>query len=367
MAIVVKTLDQMVDDVLNRIVASGIGYDDKSKSSVLRTIVEAIMSELDIQYYQLNYEYGALFIDSCNDDDLDRLVAILGVFREPATYCTTTVTLKRSTPVDHDIPIPKGKILSTRPNVLGVSYNFVVDNDYALVAGKTSIDVQVTAQDVGYISVPQHSLVIMSTPIMEIDTVDNINAFEGGSDKESDIALRARAKLALSKLGKATNDALKGAILDVPGVESVSILDMHRGLATTDAIVRCSSNPVPQETQDAILEAGLKAKASGVDLKILYADVVYVNTSITVTLGAGLTMNTSVKNSIGRAITAYCRSLNTGDPYIVKQMENRITDINGIVDMVTILPTANVAYSDSQIIRSGDITINGEVWVDNGQ
>jgi uncharacterized phage protein gp47/JayE len=364
MSITVKTFDQMVDDILDRIIAANIGFTDKSKSSVLRTIVESIVSELDIQYYQLDYVYDSIFIDSATGDDLDRLIAVLSVYREIATYCTGVVTFGRSTPVLYDIPIRKGTIISTKSNINDIVYEFIIDNDTVLPSGSTSVNVNVTARDAGYISVAQHQVIIMNNPIIDIDTVDNIYQIEGGSDKETDVALRVRAKLELRKLGKASNDALQGAILDITGVESVTILDMHRGVGTSDAIIQCTMNPVPVELQTEIANVIALTKASGIDVLTLYPTVVNVNISVNIDLSDGNSNIVAARKATGKAIQDYIVSLNVGNPLVIKQMENKITSINGIFDMTTLLPTANTSCGDTEIIRCGTITINGEVWID---
>lgn len=361
MSIIVKTFDQIVSSIMNRLYASGLV--DNSNSSTMRTIIEAIVAELDIQYYQIQYIYDAMGIDTATGDDLDKLVSILNVYRDPAKQCTGIVRFARSTPVLYDIPIASGTVVSMRPNIYGKVYEFVTVNDAVLSSGSTWVDVDVMAVDAGNISIPQHTLTIMNNPVFSIDTVDNQYSISGGSDKESDASLRYRAKLALQKLGKATNSALEGAILDIDGVEQVSVLDMHRGKGTSDIIVMCSINPVPQNIINEISSIVASTKASGIDVQVIYPSIVYVNISVSLSILPNVDMDT-IRSGVGNSILSYMRSLGNADTMIIKQMERSIlSSINTVVDMQTVTPSSNVTCTDTQILRAGTITIDGEVWV----
>jgi len=360
MSITIKTSDDMVNNILDRIVAADIGFTDKSKSSVLRTIIESVVAELDIQYYQLGYIYSSMFLSTATGDDLDKLVEILNIYRQLATYCTGVVTFGRSSALTYDIPIYKGTIISTRSNISGKIYRFTTDSDVVLVAGATSVNANVTAVDPGHISVPAGHIVVMDNPVIGIDTVTNASQVDGGSDAETDTELRERAELGIQRLGKATNGALESALLDIAGIESVTVLDMNRGVGTSDVIVQCSSNPVPAELQAEINSTVAVTKASGINVGVLYPTVILVDVSVNTTVSG---VDPAVaRTATGNAIQNYFKSLGVNETFIIKQMENRITSVDGVVDMSTISPVSNQTCGVAEVIRCGTITINGEVW-----
>ena len=85
MALVIREFETMVDETLQRIVDANIGITNILPGSVIRTIIEAIMAETDIQNYTIDQIYKAMNIDTSTGSDLDALVTILGISRKQAT------------------------------------------------------------------------------------------------------------------------------------------------------------------------------------------------------------------------------------------------------------------------------------------
>ncbi len=69
------------------------------------------------------------------------------------------------------------------------------------------------------------SIVVMPTPPRGVDGVANASPTQGGLEAEADDRLRERAVHELERAGNATLDAIRFAVLDVDGVEDVSVSD----------------------------------------------------------------------------------------------------------------------------------------------
>ena len=65
----------------------------------------------------------------------------------------------------------------------------------------------------------------MPTPPNGVEGVINKEPVAGGTPDETDDQLRQRAKFHLERLGNATLNALKFAVLEIDGVEGVSVAD----------------------------------------------------------------------------------------------------------------------------------------------
>lgn len=357
MSIEVRDFETMVESVLDRIVASNTGLTNIYPGSVIRTIVEAILAESDIQYYQIQQLYGAMGIDDAEGEDLDRLVSVLGIVRKSATKCTGTVTFGRSTESLSDIAIQYAQVVATRPSVSGDIIEFMVTaTDAELVAGQLTVDVAVEALVAGNVYIAADAMTIMGTPIIGIEYVTNGSIISGGLDEESDDDLRDRAKNALSALGKGTNNAIRNALLAIPGVLDAMMIDMSRGVGTSDVVVVTDTIPPSTELSNLILDTIADTKASGIDIDVVYPTIVTVDVTVTTTGGTSA--------DIGTAITEYFSTLAISETFIKNQMEryvlNKLDDTS--IDITTSAPANNVTITGTQIIRAGTITINGVVW-----
>lgn len=362
--IMIRDFDQMVADTLDRIVSGtseigSNGITNIQPGSVIRTIVESILSESDIQYYQIDQLIRAMSIDTAEGDDLRRLLSIFGIVANPATSAIGIARFSRTTPYTSDIRIEYGQVISTLPDKDGNTIEFIVtDQDAVLTAGQLYVDVNVQALEPGVLYLPSNMLTIMNTPIPYIESVTNPDEIVGGSEEESDDSLRARGKNALALLGKGTLDAIKSAIQSVEGVVDVSIVDMPRGAGTVDVYVTTSNLPPPQDVVDAINAAILSSKSAGILVSSIYPDILNIDVNINTTGFSDIQV-------IGAAIVSYCDTLTLGGTFIINQMEryvlNSAPDIQ-TMDITTIAPASNTTPSATEIIRAGTITVNGEVY-----
>jgi len=126
MALITKSVNVVVDNVLSRFLASQDKVTDISPGSILRTLVEAIAFEIGTSptgflglslYDQLISVYNCGFLELSEGICLDRVVAILGVTRIGAVSSGSTVTFRRNTPAVIDILISQGSRVSTEGQV----------------------------------------------------------------------------------------------------------------------------------------------------------------------------------------------------------------------------------------------------------
>ena len=367
MSLDIRDFDTMVDETLQRIVNANIGITNTIPGSVIRTIIESLLAETDIQNYTISQIYKAMNIDTAAGSDLDAVVAILGITRKQATYAEGTVVFGRSDIYDTDIAIQYAQMISTRQNGnSGTTYEFIViDDDAKLKAGDLQAHVHVRATEPGSIFLPANTITIMNTPIIGIEYVTNIAEFNGGMDQETDDELRARAKQALAGLGKGTNAALRSVLLEIAGVIDAIVLDINRGVGTADIIVITADIPPSTALQNRINEAISITKSAGIDVGIIYPTMNIQNISITLTDAInGIEISDDYIDKAGNAAMDYCSGLSVGDTLIISQLERAIGNAidNPDIDIVTIVPNTNIIPSSVEVIRSGVITINGEVW-----
>lgn len=352
----VREFDQMVNDTMTRI-ANSTNISNTNPGSVVRTIVESLLAELDIQYYQINQLALAMDIDTAIGTDLDNIGKILGTTRNSATKYTTTtqVMFGRSEAYASDIAIPYGSIVSTLADSDGTTIEFVVtQTDGKLPAGALSVPIICTSQNAGAINIPTGVLCILNQSIVNIEYVNNTSAISGGSNEESDDDYRARLKLALSTIGKGTISAIETAVEDIDGVRSASCSTTGAGAATL--IVTPNILPPTSDLQNLISSAVDNVKAAGVNITINYPTAYSVDITLTTT---HFTTGSTIKSGI----MAYISTLSTGDVLILDQIKRYIINTCGDDKMGISIsaPTSDVTPSSSQVIQIGTVTINGSV------
>lgn len=365
MAFVTRDFETMVDATLQRIVNANIGITNIIPGSVIRTIIESIMAELDIQNYTIDQIYKAMNIDTATGSDLDAIVSILGVTRKQATYAEGTVVFGRSDPYDTDIAIQYAQMVSTRQNNNGNIYEFIVIDDNAkLQAGEYSTTVNIRAMEAGSIYLPIGTITVMNTPVIGIEYVTNMVELNGGTNQETDDELRVRAKQALAGLGKGTNTALRSALLELAGVVDAIVMDTNRGIGTADIVVITDEMPPSTTLTNEIDYTISITKAAGIDVGVIYPTIKTQNISVTLVDITGVALSQDDINDAGNAIVQYCNSLSVGDVLIISQLERAIGNAINNIDIDTIVqtPSANVTPSNTEVLRCGSITINGTVW-----
>jgi uncharacterized phage protein gp47/JayE len=304
-------------------------------------------------------------IDNCYGDDLDRSVKILGLVRETAKYAVGQITLLTGdNPAEYDIEIPYGTIVSTRPNRDGeVTEFYISDTNRVLEAGQYSIDVTVTCVEPGLIYIPAGAIDVLSQSLQGIDSVVNRDVINGGRNTETDEEFRERIRNIRETFGKCTDEAIKAAVNEVPGVTNTSVIDQYNGIATTGIIVVTDVVPPPESVKRDIEAVVAGVKASGIKPFIVYTNIKEVEIEVEVTQ-----VSESDYQIIAEAINDYCTSLQAGQSFIIKQMERKILNAidkteanNDNIDIVTIAPTNNIIITAEQIIRSSSVKINGQI------
>ena len=368
MAITIREFETMVADTLSRIINSGVGIDNTSTGSVVRTLVEAIMAENDIQWYELSEIYKNMNIDTATGEDLDNLVKIVGVVRNGATAATTTLTFSTTEASVSDIIIPYNQICSTQQDHNGVVYSFKTTEEATLVAGETSVTVPAVCTEAGSLFVPANTVVIMDSPIIGIDSVTNEEAVNGGSDAETDSELRERSKDALLSLGKSTAPALEGCVKAIPGVTDAIVVDMPDGVVGTASVTIVTNEvPTPESLKSEINDVVDESKAAGILVDIMYPDVCWIQCDITIADELGTVYMTDInKTNIGNAIIEYFKTLSIGDDVRISQIMRyslNAIDSDSYYATVNINGSASDMVVDTTEVAAIDgIKINGTVW-----
>jgi uncharacterized phage protein gp47/JayE len=209
---------------------------DFEVGSVTRTMYESFAYELGLLYQKMNLVYLSGFVDSAEGTNLDQVVAVLGIQRNLPDFAVGEVTFLRDKG-NSDIPIPVGTLVATEDTpdnpkkVYQTIEAAVLAKDQPEVIVKIQAIIRGEEQDSD-----ADQIVVMPRPIPGIKSVDNaLQVVLVGRRRETDDELRSRAKNALLSSGKANLASLENAVLSLPGVLDVKVLeDFHfaKGIIT---------------------------------------------------------------------------------------------------------------------------------------
>jgi hypothetical protein len=163
---------------------------DTSIGTPTRKIIDAIsevISEAYVDQFFLGYNYD---ITSLAGSALDDFVNLFGMTRLQARRATGVVTFAAPAAATQATSVPAGSAVSTYDSP---PITFVTLITGVMPIGAISIDVPIIAQVGGSAgNVPPNAIAGFSTPLSGFSTLANTNATSGGSDAESDDALRTR-------------------------------------------------------------------------------------------------------------------------------------------------------------------------------
>jgi len=324
-------------------------------------------------------------IDHASGQALDYKAADIGVVRHEAQQATGMVTFSRATAASVDYTIPAGTVVQTDSTT---PIKFTTDASATLVAGNTSIDVAVTAVNGGTDgNVGSNTLTVMPAKPVGIDSVTNAAATSGGTDREKDEELRARAKTELATGSRASAKALVSACAAQDGVTSASIFINNGNLSQIPGqsadgfelvVAGGNDNEIAQAIRDTMAggdtdwggyngtaATGSADLGNGQTLTVNFSRpsevTIYIDMSLDVTdeYDGDDAVRDRVVDYIGGLHSSgqSVSGLEVGDDVIYGEIEYAIRDVDGVYDITdlqvaTSSPpsgTANIAISASDI------------------
>lgn len=212
----------------------------------------------------------------------------------------------------------------------------VADGDELRVRYKPlSVDVRVAAVVPGPDgNVRANTITVMPTPPHGVDGVTNPAETSGGQDPEPDDRLRDRAKHELERAGNATLHAIKYAVLAVPGVSGVEVIDRSVDSSVPLGEVRVRYAVAVNDTvsADAVRDAIDRTRAAGI---LAVPDhVAEVDVSGTfVVIPAGASVPAGAAASFVAQVASTVGALPIGAPLGVRKLSALAYGVTGFADV----------------------------------
>ncbi len=188
----IKSRKDIVADTIIWMRNSQNAITDFNPGSVIRSIIDAVSSQLAQIYYDTQRRYRNKHIMYANGSDLDVVVAERSIKRKPATKSSVVIQL---TGLD-GTTYPLGNKVATKQGT-----EFVTVEEKSIVGQSVDIAAEaVVAGESG--NVKQGTITEIIDPVENITEVTNPNSAAGGYNQENDTILRNRAITLLSTLSQ---------------------------------------------------------------------------------------------------------------------------------------------------------------------
>lgn len=177
-----------------------------------KTITEEDLEDLDVDPDRVDLD---LLNSFQSDDDLDELAKRNGVFRDPGSFATGTVTFQTTS---DSVSVAQGTVVGTQPDSDGDYLAFETTEEVSPAAGETSVDAPIEAINRGpEYNVGSGTITFIPSPPPGVEgdpPVENAEATTGGEAEESNDELRQRAKdFLITTSGGGTKGGLEGALV----------------------------------------------------------------------------------------------------------------------------------------------------------
>lgn len=373
-----QTFDTFVANYINILQTSTPAIDDATEGSVALALAEATAAN-DIGIQSLSYHvYNVARLATSFGVDVDSFVGDFGLTRAPASFASTnTVVLTRSF-ASSTLSVAAGSIIQT--TVGSIQFQLIADtaqpdwnvgaDAYIFPIGALTMTVTVQAVVAGSAgNVLANTITQMVSGLTGVTTVTNTQPTAGGSDQETDAALKLRFQEYIESLGKATLQAIEAAIAGVQAGLTFQVVESeHFGgapfLAGFTVVVDDGSGNIPAPTLTAVHNAVDAVRAAGISFEVHAPNNVTIGVTVTVTPNTGFTQ-TQVDTAVTAAITNYILGLGVGNTvnYINVAIAIQSAQINGIncvlaqIDLLVNGSNVNVVITDFELARPGTITI----------
>lgn len=370
----VKSFAQMVQDQAAAVQTRAKALVDFTVGSILRAVSEANAS-VGLWLQGLILQVLTLTrLATSTGTDVDSWVNDWGVTRLAATLSAGSVTFSRYLATNSAL-IPLGAQVETADGTQ--TFQVVLDatnsawssslQGYLLPANVTSVTVPVQAVS-GSVqgNVVTGAVNTMTTAIVGVDYVSNANPFTGGSDAESDAALRARFVLFINSLSKATIGAIKYAISSLQlGLQCTILENVNPDGSTNPGFLTVTVDDGTGAPSSAILTTAAEVvgatRAGGVMWGVFAPIVLQANIAIVISTGTGYDHNVVV-GLVATAVTNFVNALPLGSSLPFLKLSQVIYEASpGVTDITSMSlngTSGNIVATPRHVVKLNTLTVS---------
>lgn len=337
----------------------------------INIIIAACSAMADEATRQMAARLAALYLDSAEDEDLDRLVADRfspEIARKQASPAAVTLQFSRPIPPSTGAPVtfPAGAKFRTAQ---GTEFRLIESvslplNSTGPVSGVAQATLAGLAGNVAAGTIQQ----FVQTPSDSAILVTNEEPASGGRDVESDSSLRERARQFFATARRGTIPAIEFGALQVPGVESATAneeLDPESGLPTGRITLSIADRNGQSNSvlATAVVEILREYRAGGIIVDVLTTQPEYLEIAYDgLQFRSGTDTRVAVQQ-IKNLVVAAVNLLVPGQPLERSLLFALARSVPGVVvpDTAVAIPAGDVLIPASRVgkTRLDLVTVNG--------
>jgi uncharacterized phage protein gp47/JayE len=370
----IKTFATVVRDQATAIQAKATALVDFTTGSILLAVSQSNAAVV-LWLQSLVLQVLALTrAATSNGADLDSWVGDYGLVRLGSTAAAGNVTFSRFTPTTSAL-VPIG----TRVQTSDFTQTFAVVLDTTNAAYSASQGGYIIPATVSSVTVPVAALAASSgsnvqantvslilDAMIGVDTVNNSAAFTGGTDGESDGALRTRFVAYLASLARGTVAAIGYAISNVQlGIAYSILVNVNHALVSAPGnltiIVDDGTGSPPAELLTNVYLAVDLYRAAGITFSVFAPNIISVNFSAIVTVKSGYDPE-AVKGAVGQVVTDYLNTVAIGTSVSYNRLIQVAFDASpGVGSLTSVIlngGATDVAITAVQVAKAGTVAIS---------
>ena len=351
---------------------------DFQEGSVVRTLFESFAYEMAVLYEQMERVYLSGYVDSAEDTDLDKVVAVLGIKRGEPEYATGKVTFERDVGINEEIEIPINTLVTTEDTDKNPKKAYKTIEVNTIPEGDSSVIVRVQAEQPGITGETEaETIVIMPQPVTGIKSVYNQEAVRfSGKERETDAELRDRAKETLLSASGANTTSIKNALLSIPGVKEVQIKEPFENQESqvyglidvfVDAVDFDKLKPQLQSKIEQVRAAGIYVRLKApIPVKVDAIFQIQVNPQLKFSQESE---RQSFEQTVANEIKSYLEQLKIGQSLVYTKFIRHLLSVPGVDDLnevaIAIYKDGNrIEYTLSKLVQQKQLAIidNGKIY-----
>lgn len=358
------------ENIRKRMLANVTDGVDKSEGGYIWDSISPVAIEMVFIAMMAKKILTLGFAQTTSGDYLDMRAEEHGVFRKSAVHATGQIKitgtvgktiysgLQVSTEADSYSAIAAVQFITTMDVSIG-SNGTVLAPIKAIIAGES-----------GNIAVNKIVLLLQSNSY--ISSVTNMDATTGGTNEESDDALKTRYLEYVRTPGTSGNiQDYRQWALAVSGVSAVHVIPLWNGPGTVKVIILGpdklpATSVLVKNVQDYISpdNNGSRQAPIGASVTVVSATSIYISVDAVVILDNSSVSTIEIKEKFTAALITYLASIAfSTDTVRIARIGGILIDQIGVIDYTKLTingGTSNIVTTEAQVVIAGEVTINAK-------
>lgn len=305
----------------------------------------ALSAQLQALLAQADWVLEQSFPQTAKGEYLDYHAQTRGLERRKATCAVGTLRFFAGANAPADYGIPENTVCM---NDAGI--RFCTTSGAVLRAGEPHVDVPAQAVEPGESgNAIAGAVTVISALPAGIVACTNPQAFSGGSDAETDEALRERILESYRRLPNGANAAFyEQTALSFDEVAAAKAVGRARGIGTVDVYIASQGGAPTQELRDRVAAVLEEKREIAVDVRVLAPTMREVDVSAEIAVKPGYALY-EVCERAEAALRAQFTGMALGRNVLTAQLSALIFGVEGVANCHLLTPAGDVAVGPTEL------------------